>query len=296
MDSVDMNAYIAGQLDTPYQWRCLMMPVFKFLLSALNPSVLSHLPKLTPPFLKDPLRLSFFIVNSVSLLIAMLMHNAAARALFKDVALARFSTVVFTITVYFIFILNPNLPYILPYDIPSLAFGGLGAWLVLSGRYMWALVMLPLAVMNRETAFMTPMLLLCLLLRGHAKKPGWLYLIAMGAMWVAVKLLLVQMFIHNGDASEFKLPHNLATVVKPWQWPALLPVFTMFVVSVRASLLPGRINAVGMATAIGFAALFIVAAIVETRAFGDLIQLAALCMTHLLAMQLHKTKPHAINQ
>lgn len=291
-DSVNMHDYIAGRLDTPYQWRCLMMPVFQFLLDSFTPEFLAHLPRLTPPFLKDPVRLSFFLVNSVGLFIAMLTHTAAAQALFKDVTLARLSTLVFATAAYFIFILNPNLPYILPYDIPALAFGGLGAWVVLSGRYMWACAMLPWAVLNRETAFMTPLLLLCLLLRGHADKRAWPYLIAMGVIWVAVKLLLVQLFIGNGDASEFKLTHNLATLVKPWQWPALLPLLAMVGLSIRSAFLPGHINAVGMATGLGFAGLIIVAAIAETRAFGDLIQLSAMCMTRLLADQFHKPACH----
>lgn len=287
-DSVNMHDYIAGKLDTPYQWRCLMMPVFQFLLDVLTPERMSHLPRLTPPFLKDPIRLSFFLVNSISMFLAMLAHTAAAQALFKNVAQARSSTFLFTTTAYLVFILNPNLPYILPYDIPALAFGGIGAWLVLSGRYLAACLLLPLAVLNRETAFMTPLLLLCLLLRGHASKRAWPYLIVMGVIWLAVKLLLVQVFSHNGDASEFKLTHNLVTLAKPWQWPALLPLLAMAALSIRAALLPGRINAVGMATGLAFAALLVVAAIAETRAFGDLIQLAALCMTHLITAQLRR--------
>lgn len=285
-DSVNMHDYIAGKLDTPYQWRCLMMPVFQFLLDSLTPERMAHLPRLTPPFLKDPIRLSFFLVNSISMFIAMLTHTAAAQALFKSVVHARLSTFVFTTVAYLVFILNPNLPYILPYDIPALAFGGAGAWLVLSGRYLTACVLLPFAVLNRETAFMTPLLLLCLLLRGHIDKRGWPYLIVMGLIWLAVKLLLVRMFSHNGDASEFKLTHNLITLIKPWQWPALLPLLAMALLSIRAGFQPGRINAVGLATGLAFSALLVVAAIAETRAFGDLIQLSALCMTSLLAAQM----------
>lgn len=285
-DSVNMHDYIAGKLDTPYQWRCLMMPLFQFLLDVLTPERMSHLPKLTPPFLKDPVRLSFFLVNSVSMFIAMLTHTAAAQALFKNIVQARVSTVVFTTVTYLVFILNPNLPYILPYDIPALAFGGAGAWLVLSGRYLTACVLLPLAVLNRETAFMTPLLLLCLLLRGHIDKRGWPYLVVMGLIWVAIKLLLAQMFSHNDDASEFKLTHNLITLIKPWQWPALLPLLAMALLSIRAAFLPGQVNAVGMATGLAFGALLVVAAVAETRAFGDLIQLSALCMTSLLVAQL----------
>lgn len=294
-DSVNMHDYIAGKLDTPYQWRCLMMPVFQFLLDALTPERMAHLPRLTPPFLKDPIRLSFFLVNSVSMFIAMLAHTAAAQALFKDLAQARLSTFVFTTTAYLVFILNPNLPYILPYDIPALAFGGLGAWLVLSGRYLGACLLLPLAVLNRETAFMSPLLLLCLLLRGHVDKRAWPYLVVMGVIWIAMKLLVAQMFSHNADASEFKLTHNLLTLVKPWQWPALLPLLALALLSIRAAFLPGRVNAAGMATGLAFTALLVVAAIAETRAFGDLIQLSALCMTHLLLTQLRVTAREAIH-
>jgi len=293
-DSVNMQDYIAGKLATPYQWRCLMMPVFQFLLDALTPERMSYLPRLTPPFLKDPTRLSFFLVNGVSMFVAMLAHTAAAQALFKNVAQARLSTAVFTTTAYLVFILNPNLPYILPYDIPALAFGGIGAWLVLSGRYLGACILLPFAVLNRETAFMTPLLLLCLLLRGHADKRAWPYLVVMGVIWMGIKLLVAQMFSHNADASEFKLTHNLVTVIKPWQWPALLPLLALALLSMRTALLPGRVNAAGMATGLAFTALLVVAAIAETRAFGDLIQLSALCMTHLLITQLRLSAREAM--
>lgn len=283
---LDIQAYIAGTETTPYQWRCLMRPVFRVLLATFDPAFTSHLPKLTPEFLKDPLRLSYFLVNGSCIFLAMVFHWLAAQTHFQERRLANLSTLVFALICYAVFVLNPNLGYLLPYDIPALAFGGAGVWLVLSGRYLWATLVFPIAVLNRETAFMVPVLLACMALRGQADKRAWPHVAVMLLSWVAVKWALAQAFKGAVEGSEIKLFYNLATAIKPWQWPALLPLIFMVVMSARSALSSERDKAIGSAAVLGFLALTVVAVIVETRAFGDLIHLFALCLSAALARSL----------
>lgn len=214
---LDIHSYIAGTEATPYQWRCLMRPVFRVLLEVFDPAFMAHLPKLTPPFLKEPLRLAYFLVNGTGIFLALVFHWLAANAHFRDRRVANTSTLVFALVCYFLFVLNPNLGYLLPYDIPALAFGGAGVWLVLSGRYLLATLMLPIAVLNRETAFMVPVLLGCMALRGQANKHAWIHVALMLLSWVIVKWALSQAFKGAASDSEIKLFYNAATVIKPWQ-------------------------------------------------------------------------------
>lgn len=288
---LDIQAYIAGNEATPFQWRCLMRPVFRVLLATFDPTFIAHLPKLTPEFLKDPLRLSYFLVNGSCIYMAMVFHWLAARAHFLERNSANLSTLVFALVCYFVFVLNPNLGYLLPYDIPALALGGAGIWLVLSGRYLVATLMFPIAVLNRETAFMVPVLLACMAIRGQADKRAWPHVAVMLLSWVVVKWALAQAFKGAAEGSEIKLFYNVVTSIKPWQWPALLPLLFMVVVSARAALSSERERAIGTAAVAGFVALAVVAVIVETRAFGDLAHLFALCMSAALVRSLSGPAP-----
>lgn len=278
---LNITAYIAGTENTPYQWRCLMQPVFGALMGWLDADFIAKLPKLTPLFLKDPLRLTYFFVNSASMLLALVFHRMAAWALFKDARMANASTLVFLLACYFIFVLNPNLGFLLPYDIPALALGSLGLYLLLSGQYIAACVLMPIAVLNRETAFMMPLTLACMILRGRASRQAWPFVLVMLVEWTLVKVGLSQVFKGGSHSATVFLTffYNLGILLKPWQWSNLLPLLLMVSIGARAALSMQKVNALGMAATVGFIALAVVGVIVETRAFGELLHLQALCMT-----------------
>jgi hypothetical protein len=193
----------------------------------------------------------------------------------------------FVALTYFWFVLNPGLSFLLPYDLPALAFCVASLLCVLRRRWYLLLAIFILATLNRETSYLTVIFLLIRWWLG-CKKGGAALLLAgvLAAIWLALKVALVWWFWPESGAliSALRIDYNLATVAKPWQWPTLWPL-----------ILPIAVSACGWRVAVtrpwaltvlaGFLSLFCVANITELRAYGDLIPFVTVAMMAVMGKQ-----------
>jgi hypothetical protein len=283
---LDLNKFIAGSERFPFQYRVLTAPIFAFLLHVFADFDFSRAFPHLPSYVASPEALAYFVVNCASLFVALQLFRRLSVQLFSGMA-AVAAYLLFVALTYFWFVLNPGLSFLLPYDLPALAFCVASLLCVLRRRWYLLLAIFILATLNRETSYLTVIFLLIRWWLG-CKKGGAALLLAgvLAAIWLALKVALVWWFWPESGAliSALRIDYNLATVAKPWQWPTLWPL-----------ILPIAVSACGWRVAVtrpwaltvlaGFLSLFCVANITELRAYGDLIPFVTVAMMAVMGKQ-----------
>lgn len=278
---LNLDKFTSGQAALPYQYRVLTAPILKALVGFFTTIDLKHILHNCPEYVAAPEQQAYFVVNVISLIIAFGAFLLIAKEVFTSRAEIFGAASLFVITAYFTFIVNPSHQFILPYDLPSLAFTQVCCFLVLRRRWIILLVVFALAAVNRETIILIIFFVATRVLTGsETRRTGIAVVAALSFIWLAVKSLL---FFHfAGAASDdaalgglalLKLFPNLATVIKPWQWPTILPLVAPLVLTVRFLFEKPSKEALEWIAPylIGFTILLFVAVIIENRAFGDLI-------------------------
>lgn len=286
-----IESYTHLDLKLPYQYRILMVPVFRILISFFEIANLQKLFAHVPAYLATSEAFSYFTVNSFSFFVAMQAFRRIAFHIFQSTALTACGVFLFIVIAYLAFVLNPNLNFILPYDLPSLAFVQLGTLCIVRGWSKTLIALFAIATVNRETTF----LLIIFLMFGwwfHQRKEQNSVLIvaaALGAIWIAIKLTLFLTVTGSGSDAPLggmfavKLISNFAEFLRPWQWPSILPNFLPL--GILAALLSMRLKSYRewhLTAVVGYAVLFPVAQVAEFRAFGDLIGFFAMSLTLIL--------------
>jgi hypothetical protein len=286
-----INNYIDLEVRLPYQYRILMVPVFRSLLHFFEIVDLQRLFTHVPPYLATSEALAYCTVNSVSFFVAAQIFRRIAFSVFQSKRLTAFAVSLFVVIIYMAFVINPNLNYILPYDLPSLAFMQAGTLLIIRKRWKTAIGLFAIATINRETTFLLIAFLVFSWWFDSRKERSGAFATAavLSVIWVAVKIVLSLTITGNGSdaplggVAAMKIGYNLAEFLKPWQWPSLLPNFLPL--GILAMLLTGKLKSHRewhMTSVTGYVALFVVAQVTEFRAFGDLIGFFAISLTVIL--------------
>jgi hypothetical protein len=278
---LDLNKFTSGQAPLPYQYRVLTAPILKALVGFFTSINLKNALHNCPEYVATPEQQAYFVVNVISVIIAFGTFLLIAKEVFTSRAEIFGAAILFVIMAYFVFILNTSHQYILPYDLPSLAFTQVCCFLVLRRRWIILFVVFALAAVNRETILLIIFFVATRVLTGsETRRTGIAVVATLSFIWLAVKSLL---FFHFAGAASsdaalgglalFKLFPNLATVIKPWQWPSLLPLVAPIVLTLRLLFEKPSKEALEWIAPylLGFSILLLVAVIVESRAFGDLI-------------------------
>lgn len=278
---LDLNRFISGHAALPYQYRVLTAPILNGLLGFFTSIDLKHIFSNCPEYLVTPEQQVYFVVNATSFIIAVGSFFLITLEVFKSRLEVVGATILFVVMTYFIFILNTTHQYILPYDLPSLAFTQICCLLVLQRRWAILFVVFAFAAINRETIFLIVFFVATRVLTGsEARKAGIGVAATLSLIWLVVKSSLYFHFagadtsgVTLGGLAAFKLFPNLATVIKPWQWPTLLPLFAPLALTIRFLFEKPSKKALEWIAPylLGFSLLFFVAVIIESRAFGDLI-------------------------
>ena len=98
--------------------------------------------------------------------------------------------------------------------------------------------------------------------------------VVLTVIWIVIKVGLSFFVTGSGPFALFYLtPTNVTVLLKPWQWPNLIPLLLPFAVCIYVSLGAPSRNALSWTGTylLGFFALFVVADITEHRSFADLI-------------------------
>jgi hypothetical protein len=104
------------------------------------------------------------------------------------------------------------------YDFPELLCLFLLYWLALTRRYLWMVCLFPLAILNKESTIVLPVLLAPIFLRdGHRKALG-LFAVMMLAGGVVFWLVRMHYSEHPGQGVEFHLWGNAYFYTQPKAW------------------------------------------------------------------------------
>ena len=281
---LDLEKFLAGDERFPFQYRILTTPIFAFLVSAFGQFDFARALPHFPSYAASPEALAYFTVNCASFFVALQLFRRLSAEIFTGMA-ALAAYFLFVALTYLWFVLNPGLSFLLPYDLPALAFCVASLLCVLRGRWYLLTLVFVLATLNRETSYLIVLFLAVRWYLGCERGRALLVAGMMGAIWLALKLALVFWFWPASGGliiSAVRIGYNVAILAKPWQWPTLWPLLLPLAASAWgwrvAAARPWAITAV-----IGFVSLFCVANITELRAYGDLIPFAVLATVAVMA-------------
>jgi hypothetical protein len=288
---LNLRAYAAGTLATPFQGRILMAWLLHATAGSAHPGpILTRITSHLPEELGDPYILVILIVTYVSLLVAVLGARASLLTLTGDRRFASWAALLTIYMAYFNLATSYGLTYMLPYDVPSLAFFTLGVWLIISQRYWILLPLFAVATLNRETTcFLTIFLALYAWFsfrevqdpsRMRAFRRAMSHIALQTVVWFAIRLWIRHLFIHNpheaagGGLFVLEFSANFRSLLKPPQWPLFLSVFgyTLPLVIVYRKWIgkPALERSLMVLLPLWLAAMLLIGVIVEIRIFDEL--------------------------
>ncbi len=245
-DYLDLRAYTQGLEKTPYQYRILMMYVFRLLSSRhIVVALAQHAEHMHVPVQwRMPQQLVQIGVAIVSLFGGVLATAGTLTKLTGDRIFSRWMSLLLIYMAYFNLAPSWGLGYTFPYDTPSLLFFCIGVYLVVSGRDLLYYLVYPIAVLNRETiCFLTIFFLIWKWQELRARdgkltpRDAWrlaAHGLAQAAIWIALKLWLAHRFAVNTYDYGSRVTNppvvgrvmlNIHELVLPQQWPVYLSVF-----------------------------------------------------------------------
>ena len=268
---VSMDDYTRFEAKRPYQSRTLMAPVMRGLIEVYSmPAPKAFLTRL-PTYISTPVLASFLTVVVVAFMVSCCCMVGITRKILPRAPQRQLAMGLYIAVLYLFFTLNPNVAFILPYDIPSLALSQACLLCILYGRWTWLYPLFVLGTLNRETSF----LVVVFLAARAAMHPQLIrrtipHVVALSALWIAIKICLHIAFSHLATDEGLRLSYNFGILAKPWQWLALLPVLTCFGLSLWSLRFRLPQPEWALTASVGFVMIFIVGQVIETRAFGDL--------------------------
>jgi hypothetical protein len=274
---LNLQDYLSGRAALPFQFRVLMVPAFKSLLNVINDFSPQNYFSSLPQYITEREQLAYAVVNCIGFLLALSFFHQIAQATFKSSVYSFWADFLFITATYSIFVLNPNLNFILPYDLPSLAFMQLCTLLVLREKWLLLLLTFVFATLNRETSFIVVIFITSRILFGleQRRMHVMLIVVVLTTIWIIIKACLSFLIVGSGPFVLFDLVprDNVTILLKPWQWPNLIPLLLPLALATHVLLsVPSRNARSWAATYIlGFLPLFMVAGITEHRSFADLI-------------------------
>jgi hypothetical protein len=289
---LSIDKYINLHERLPYQYRILMAPVFKILMlffrAVSSQDFFTHMPH----YLLTPATLAYFTVNSIAFFVAVATFRQITLAVFNSTGLAACALFLFVIIAYATFVLNPVHPFILPYDLPSLAFIQLGTLCIIREKWKLLTGLFAVATVNRETTFLLVFFLVFewWFLQRKERNSALIMAAVLSVIWVAIKLTLLLTIdgdgtshLYLGGILGWRIAENFAEFLKPWLWPPLLLNLIPF--GILAVFLTGRLRSDRewhLTAIVGYAALFPVGMVTEFRAFADLSGFFAMSLTLIL--------------
>ena len=288
-----LDEYTRGASPTPYQYRELMMYVFRALIRVPLIARAGHLQALH----HDAYRFIFILISFVSILVAFLANRLTLLLLTADRVFSFWASFLVVLMAHLLLASTWGPSYPVPYDVPSLAFFSLGIYLIGSRRWFLYYFFFTFAVFNRETAcFLTVFFAMWEWTRlseaGLSVRSRLLQIVpavsVQAILWLLIKAHLTHKYALNpresgltGGLFSMNLGYNLRELLKPYQWPLLASVcaFSLPFVWLERRSIGSKPLAYATATVLplSFFGLMIVGIIVEVRIFADWIAMIAPC-------------------
>ena len=186
------------------------------------------------------------------------------------------------------FCLNINNAFLLPYDIPAILFTFICIYLILNKKWLLLHIVFAIATINRETSFLILIFLSLWAVSPNGEKKSLRYLLTLSTIWIVIKFILFIKYAHLPTEEGIRLFSNITMILKPWQWPALLPLFLTMTFSVITYGKFSKLRPWSGTTIVGFLIFFMFAVLAETRAFGDLIPYFLVSLTPFINVRQQK--------
>ena len=288
-----LDEYTRGASPTPYQYRELMMYVFRALIRV---PLIAHAGRMQALH-HDAYRLIFMLISFFSILVAFLANRFTLLRLTRDRAFSFWASFLVILMAHLLLASTWGPSYPVPYDVPSLAFFALGISLIGSRRWFLYYFFFILAVFNRETAcFLTVFFAIWegtrLTEAGASVRARLLQIIPavslQAVLWLLIKAHLAHKYALNpresgltGGLFSMNLGYNLRELLKPYQWPLLASVcaFSLPFVWLGRRWIGSKplLYATATVLPLSFVGLMIVGIVVEVRIYADWIAMIAPC-------------------
>jgi hypothetical protein len=181
---------------------------------------------------------------------------------------------------YFHFCLFFGPHYVLPYDLPSIAFFSAGLWAIMGRKTVLLCILVAVATVNRETSIFIVVMYYLYNRRSRFASLGPAAVLLFE--YAAIKTCLIVAFRHNplpqggvlSGLFVMKLVPNAKYLINVTRWPALLSVFgfTLPVFWSAFRYMPDRgLQQVRWILPLWFAAMMVCGVIIEIRIFAELI-------------------------
>ncbi len=298
-----LDEYTRGASPTPYQYRELMMYVFRTLIRV---PLIAHAGQMQALH-HDAYRLIFMLISFFSILVAFLANRLTLLRLTADRVFSFWASFLVIPMAHLLLASTWGPSYPVPYDVPSLAFFSLGIYLIGSRRWFLYYFFFILAVINRETAcFLTVFFAVWegtrLTEAGASLRTRLLRIVpavsVQAILWLLIKTHLTHKYALNpkesgltGGLFSMNLGYNVRELLKPYQWPLLASVcaFSLPFVWMQRRWIGSKPLAYATATVLplSFIGLMIVGIIVEVRIFADWIAMIAPCAALIIHNRFH---------
>jgi len=295
---VRLDRYLAGTANLPFQRRVLVMFVLKLLLRL-------HLPLGTsgPNTLDGVPRLLLVLIDvtgfGAAAWFALRLHNKVAPS--SRLHFLVYPMLLFTVCWTYLTNYTINCLYY-PWDMLSMGFFTAGVYFIYTRRFYALLLILFVGTFNHETTlFLIPIFLLdaiapfdCLrtALNGLRRIP-WLKAILLAAAWLLVRFILSH-FYHNDRTDDFlRLRFNLR-FLNPRFWPQVVGVggYTFLAVLFLWKRIPNRrLAAYILVLPLWFVTMCFYGVLSETRIYGELCPLVAICSVLLIESYTYERRP-----
>jgi len=291
---LDLPQYANYAERLPYQGRILMAWVLHVTAGSarLGPKI-ARIAAHAPKEFRDPYIFVLLLITFVAMFLALFAARATLLSLTADRRFASWASLLTLYMAYFNLLAIYGLIYILPYDVTSLALFSVGVWLVLTRRNWLLLPVFVLGSLNRETyCFVTLFLVLYTWFdtkrqaqSGEARAAALTriapHVLLQTIIWVAARLWLRHMFLHNPQDTAngnglfaFQLVHNVKSLLNPAQWPLFLSLFgftlPLFFWGYRWIGNRALARSVAVLLGVWVVAMMLVGVIVEIRIFDEL--------------------------
>lgn len=236
---LDLSAYIAGEFRPPFQYRVLCAWLARPIVALLSlPPFADILAQRPTPF-NDANHVAFILINTVGLIALVYLVKSALKNLHLSPQLQSLQNLLpfgLLLVLPSTLMTYTQANYWIVYDISGAAF--FLAILVLAHRqqYLSVVLLMPIALFNRETAILAGGCICLHLLLQHK----WRLSISLGFVML-IQFLIIKGLLYNwygqkatefGGLFEYRLWLNLAYLKNPMWWPSILSIFGLLWVPV----------------------------------------------------------------
>ena len=274
---LNLRGYALLQEKSPFQERILMAPVLR--AAGNSPRFLRLYHAAFDKTVPTPEDLAVSLVDCACLLLLLPITVALRRAFEPSARTTWLAPLLTLLVVAFTYVVHYEQRFTMPYDMPSLLLFNLGLLVIVQDSGWLLLLVLAVAIPNRETAvFLAPIWFWLAWQRGR-RYAAVLFSVAALAVALAWRFAIAHLLHRTAEPYMFPWRTNLASLVSPIHLPQIACALGFLAVPLwmlRGYLADRRLRAIWFAAIPFFASALIVGIWKETRIFGELSALAGL--------------------